>query len=102
MKEFNLASILHCTLEEQITMVQDSLDKYENLEIVVAEAPNGFILDALGFSDPHLIIFYGHIFDGGEEIRLLQHVSRVSLYLKIVKRDNPDAPRRKIEFSFDD
>lgn len=96
------AELMHQQLEEQITEAEDSLENDEKLEIIIVGAPEKFILDAVGFSAPEMILFYGHIYeDNAGDVRLLQHVSQVNLYLKLVKRESPEAPRKKIQFSFE-
>ena len=52
----------------------------------------------LGYIEPSLILFIGH-HDDRRLIELVQHVSKISFLLTVLRRMNPDEPRRKIGFA---
>ena len=56
-----------------------------------------FCISDIGYWNPDLIIFHGILPDGGP-VKLIQHVSQLSILLVAVKRKNPNGPRRKIGF----
>lgn len=56
-----------------------------------------FSIEAIGYKDPYLIIFYGHLEDGSL-IQLIQHVSQISFVLIALKRSDPEKPKAPIGF----
>jgi Rad3-related DNA helicase len=48
--------------------------------------------------NPSLIVFSGTLEDGSP-VRLVQHMSQLSILLTVLTRKNPDQPRRTIGFS---
>ena len=58
-----------------------------------------FSIDDVGYSNPNLLVFYGH--SNGYKVRLLQHIMQLNLLLVAVPRtDDLSKPRRKIGFQF--
>ena len=53
--------------------------------------------EGLGFFDPDIVTFYGRDEDGAKT-QLIQHVSQVSVILRAVRKEEPDAPARRIGF----
>jgi Family of unknown function (DUF6173) len=54
-------------------------------------------IEGLGFSDPDILTFYGRN-DDGARTQLIQHVSQLSVILRAVPVERPDAPARRIGF----
>ena len=54
-------------------------------------------IEGVGFSDPDILTFYGRD-DDGARTQLVQHVSQLSVILRAVPVQSPDAPARRIGF----
>lgn len=54
-------------------------------------------IEGVGFSDPDILTFYGRD-DDGTRTQLIQHVSQLSVILRAVPVESPDAPARRIGF----
>jgi hypothetical protein len=60
-----------------------------------------FYVSNIEYQNPNLIIFSGYL-DDSSPVRLVQHMSQLSILLTVLPRKNPDVPRRKIGFSLTD
>lgn len=54
-------------------------------------------IEGVGFSDPDILTFFGRD-DDGARTQLVQHVSQLSVILRAVPVESPDAPARRIGF----
>ena len=54
-------------------------------------------IEGVGFSDPDILTFYGRD-DHGARTQLIQHFSQLSVILRAVPVESPDAPARRIGF----
>lgn len=55
-------------------------------------------IDDIGYWNPSLISFQG-INENGEAVKLIQHVSQISILLIALKRENISQPKRPIGFA---
>lgn len=98
----NLASEFYKRLVEWINDFDKDLDsKYEvGVRLVNFGQTFTFHLSNLGYYNPSLISFSG-VTDSGEHVKLIQHVSQISILLMKMKRKNPDEPKSPIGFKED-
>ena len=54
-------------------------------------------IEGLGYFDPDIVTFYGRD-ENGAKTQLIQHVAQVSVILRAVRKEEPDAPARRIGF----
>jgi len=59
-----------------------------------------FHISGVDYRNPNLIVFSGAL-ENGSPVRLVQHMSQLSILLTVLLRKCPDIPRRKIGFSPD-
>ncbi|WP_350314756.1 DUF6173 family protein [Pseudoalteromonas sp. TB43-MNA-CIBAN-0091] len=99
-KNYNLASEFHHRL---ITWINDFHRDLDDEHEVGAQLVNfgqsiTFHIEDIGYWDPSLISFIGKN-ENGETIKLVQHVSQISILLIGLKRTNLDQPKRPIGFA---
>tara|TARA_R100001369_G_scaffold71579_1_gene99525 strand:- start:96 stop:503 length:408 start_codon:yes stop_codon:yes gene_type:complete len=100
LKNYNLASEFHHRL---ITWINDFHRDLDDEHEVGAQLVNfgqsiTFHIEDIGYWDPSLISFIGKN-ENGETIKLVQHVSQISILLIGLKRTNLDQPKRPIGFA---
>lgn len=98
-KNPNLADEFHHRL---ICWINDFHKSLDNEHEVGAQLVNfgksvTFHIKDIGFWNPSLISFIGENEDG-ESIKLVQHVSQISVLLVAMKRKNPEEPKNPIGF----
>ena len=54
-------------------------------------------IEGVGYFDPDVVTFYGRD-DAGGKTQLIQHVTQVSVILRAMPKQTPDAPARRIGF----
>jgi hypothetical protein len=54
-------------------------------------------IEGLGYFDPDIVTFYGRDEDGAKT-QLIQHVAQVSVILRAVRKEETNAPARRIGF----
>lgn len=88
---------------EEIRDFEAQLDDASEVGIrLVSFTPSSVLyVEGIGFSQPNLIIFYGHREDQSA-VRLIQHLSQLSFLLTRVPRLEPEKPRRPIGFHVDE
>lgn len=88
---------------EEIRHFEADLDDASEVGIrLVSFTPSSVLyVEGIGFSQPNLIIFYGHLEDQSA-VRLIQHLSQLSFLLTRVPRLEPEKPRRPIGFHVED
>ena len=93
------ASGMHKRLVELINDFEKNLDpEFEaGARLVSFGQTVQFHIIDVGYYNPNIIIFWG-ILEDGSYVKLLQHMSQLSVLLVQMKRKNPDEPRRKIGF----
>jgi hypothetical protein len=86
-------------LMDQIVEFEKTLDASSDvgMRLVSFGSASVFRVTALGCVQPDLIVFEGEM-EGGQPVRLIQHVSQLSFLLTRVPRPNPEAPRPVIGF----
>lgn len=103
-KEFDngFANVIYEQLVEDIQDFDASLDNTTETGVRLISYGNTiqFSIEAIGYKDPYLIFFYGHLEDGSP-IRLIQHVNQISFVLIALKRQNPEVPKKSIGFRND-
>ena len=81
---------------EEIKAFEDELDDNNEVGLI---APNNssfpFVIECIGYHNPHLIIFYGYV--NNKKAQLIQHVNQINLSLISVPKET-DKPKRKIGF----
>ncbi len=100
-KEYDsgFANIFFKQLIESINRFDARLDNTRETGIRLVSYGNiiQFSIEAVGYKDPYLIFFYGHLEDGSP-IQLIQHVSQISFVLIALKRNDPEKPKTPIGF----
>ena len=77
---------------------EQQLDAAHEIAMGFAGGDAGVLrIEGLGFFDPDIVTFYGRDEDGAKT-QLIQHVSQVSVILRAVRKEEPDAPARRIGF----
>lgn len=96
----NLASEFHDRLINWINDFHKALD--ENHEVGARLVSFGqsvtFHIEDIGYWNPSLISFIGKN-EQGEAVKLVQHVSQISILLVAMKRENIQQPKRPIGFA---
>jgi hypothetical protein len=95
----NLASEFYARLLARIVEFDSTLDNEHEVGVRLVSFGQTVVLrvEALGYHDPSLIMFFGHSEDGSP-IELIQHVSQISFLLTSLKRPDPSKP--KVPFGF--
>ena len=88
---------------EEIRDFEANLDEASEVGILLVSFASSSVLyvEDIGFLQPNLIIFYGHLEDQSA-VRLIQHLSQLSFLLTRVPRLEPEKPRRPIGFHVED
>jgi hypothetical protein len=96
----NLASEFHKRLQKMIEDFDRSLDKDYDVGVQLVSFGQALIfrLDNIGYWNPSLISFSGSTTDSNAPVKLIQHVSQISVLLMRLKRSDPEAPKRPIGF----
>ena len=77
---------------------EQQLDATHEIAMGFAGGEAGVLrIEGLGFFDPDIVTFYGRDEDGAKT-QLIQHVAQVSVILRAVRKEEPDAPARRIGF----
>ncbi len=77
---------------------EQQLDATHEIAMGFAGGEAGVLrIEGLGFFDPDIVTFYGRD-EEGAKTQLIQHVSQVSVILRAVRKEAPDAPARRIGF----
>lgn len=77
---------------------ESQLDQSEEIAMGFAGSDAGVLqIEGLGYHDPDIITFYGRD-EGGLKTQLVQHVSQLSVMLRAVPKQQPEAPPRRIGF----
>ena len=77
---------------------EQQLDATHEIAMGFAGGDAGVLrIEGLGFFDPDIVTFYGRDEDGAKT-QLIQHVAQVSVILRAVRKEEPDAPARRIGF----
>lgn len=99
-EQAGLASEYAGRLMNQINKFDASLDQEHDvgIRLVSFEKTITFHLTKIGYWNPGLIIFYGHL-DNGTPVELIQHVSQISIALLKLKRKDLGKPKGPIGFS---
>lgn len=99
-KDYNLASEFHDRLINWINDFHKALD--ENHEVGARLVNFGqsvtFHIENIGYWNPSLISFMGKN-EQGEAVKLVQHISQISILLIAMKRDDIEKPKRPIGFT---
>jgi hypothetical protein len=95
----NLASEFYARLTKWINDFNESLgDDYDTgVQLVNFGQTVQFRIEDVGYWDPSLISFIGHKEDGSP-VKLIQHVTQISILLQKMKRQSPEEPKRPIRF----
>ena len=99
-KDQNLADEFHRRLMEWINDFHRSLDNNHEVgaRLVTFGQSVTFHIDDIGYWNPSLISFKGKN-ENGDPVKLIQHVSQISVLLVALKRENMDQPKRPIGFA---
>ena len=99
----NYASEFHRRLVDWINTFNESLDQQHEVGVQLVNFGQTIVfhLDDIGYWNPSLISFSGRA-EEGNPVKLIQHVSQISVLLTILPRRQPDKPRRKIGFHEED
>lgn len=77
---------------------EQQLDATHEIAMGFAGGEAGVLrIEGLGYFDPDIVTFYGRDQDGAKT-QLIQHVAQVSVILRAVRKEEPDAPARRIGF----
>jgi hypothetical protein len=96
----SMADTLHDRVMSAIAEFEKSLAPEEELGGMFASFNgNAIHIDDIGYHNPSLIIFYGHM-DSGTRMTVLQHMSQLNMALVAVKAEHQPA-RRVIGFKSD-
>jgi hypothetical protein len=97
--DLNLASEFYKRLVKMISEFDAELNQDEEVGVRLVNFGQtiSFSVEAIGYWDPNLLRFYGHLEDNSP-VELIQHVSQISFLLTALNRINPDEPTRKIVF----
>ncbi|MDR2519483.1 MAG: DUF6173 family protein [Eubacteriaceae bacterium] len=100
--ENGYASIFYQQIVKEINAFNEKLDDEHEvgLQLVSFGETVRFNIESIGFQNPYLIEFYGHLNDRSP-IQLVQHVSQINFVLIKLPRENPDLPKKTIGFDFD-
>jgi hypothetical protein len=95
----NLASEFYNRLTEWISEFDKSLDdEYEvGVRLVSFGQSITFHINDMGYWNPSLISFHG-VTEKGDPVKLIQHVTQISILLTKLKRLDPEKPKRPIGF----
>jgi hypothetical protein len=95
----NLASQFRERLAKWITEFDATLDQEHEVgvRLVTFGQTVVFHLESLGYSNPSLILFRGHLEDGSP-VELIQHVSQISVLLMKLPREDPSKPKQPVGF----
>lgn len=77
---------------------EQQLDANEEVAMGFAGSDAGVLrIEGLGYFDPDILTFYGRD-EEGMKTQLIQHVSQLSVMLRAVPKEAPEAPARRIGF----
>jgi len=95
-EEAGFASTMFEAVKRQIQEFEEALSASEDVGFMFANfgTTTTFRVQTIGFQHPHLIVMIGE--HDGKPLRLLQHVSQVSLLLRAVP--GGETPRKPIGF----
>jgi len=101
--ENGYASILYQQIVKEINAFNEKLDNEHEvgLQLVSFGETVRFNIESIGYQNPYLIVFYGHLNDGSP-IQLVQHVTQLNFVLIKMARDNPDMPKKAIGFNLEE
>lgn len=96
---FGFANVLAKQIYEKLSAFDSSLgNEYETgVKLVQYGERLQFIIESVGYDDPYLINFSGHLVDGSP-IEVCQHVSQISFALIRQVRPEPETPKNPIGF----
>lgn len=96
-KDITLAETMHHRIELQLQEFQEELAPDEEIGICLANFGREQVIfvENIGFHNPHLVIFDGTN-EKGHRVRLVQHMSQVSLLLVAVPAQQH--PARRVGF----
>jgi Family of unknown function (DUF6173) len=97
--QLSTASEIYKHLVEMINTYDIQLDQEHEVGVRLVSFGQSVTLhvNELGYYNPNLIIFHGHLEDGSL-VQLIQHISQISFLLTSVKRLDPSTPKRQIGF----
>lgn len=91
----------HDRLVMYIRQFESQLDAQQEIAMGFASDESGVLrIEGLGYFDPDIITFYGRDEDGAKT-QLIQHVSQLSVTLRVVPKQTPADPPRRIGFNLD-
>ena len=98
-RDHNLASDFHNRLINWINDFQRDLDNEHEVgaRLVNFGQTVTFHIEDIGYWNPSLILFVGKN-ELGEPIKLIQHVSQISILLVAMKRKNMEQPKKPIGY----
>lgn len=77
---------------------ESQLDATQEIAMGFAGSEAGVLrIEGLGYFDPDIVTFYGQD-EEGLKMQLVQHVNQLNVVLRVVPRDIPEAPPRRIGF----
>ncbi len=99
-QDYNLASEFHSRLVEWINDFDSLLDQEHEVGVRLVSFGQTvvFHLGDIGYWNPSLISFMGKTEDG-QTVKLIQHVSQISILLMKLERLDTTKPKKKIGFS---
>ncbi len=94
------AAFVYQRLIAHIQNFEKQLDSTHEVAMGFAGGEAGVLrIESVGFHDPDILSFFGRDEDGFKT-QLIQHVSQLSVVLRAVPKDEPEAPPRRIGFAF--
>jgi len=95
----NHAKAFRERLEELVRDFEQSLDDAHDVGATIANFGQAVTIyvESIGYWNPSLMIFHGATGVGGR-VKLIQHVSQISIMLVALPRRDPSQPKRPIGF----
>ena len=87
-------------LKDSMLEFQENLESDEEVAIMLASFGKSITVhvEDIGYANPNLIIFYGHLEDGSY-VELMQHINQINFLMVSAKKLDPSAPARRIGFT---
>jgi hypothetical protein len=101
--DHTLADTMYDRLRRQIREFEQSLGPDQEIggKFIQFGQQNIISIEGLAYQNPHLIIFYGLDLKTGNRVRLVQHMSQVSVMFMAIPKPAERPEPRRIGFSKD-
>ena len=95
----NYAKINYHAIIQEMKEFQNNLDNEQELAVMLCNFGQSIMLYVtdVSYINSNLICFEGFI-SGGQEAKLIQHISQINFLLKAAPKSDPNNPPRRIGF----